>query len=257
MGTADPNTKLTYRCSRIDVALDEGRIDDALYLLQTCASDVALYWMFKHPRKNREDHEAYLQQVSDVLQMDVHRNCELFGNVINVMLRNMQDEAEIRSYFYWHSPVYKAIEHHIEKCDENECAFFDKSQVSLYYRRGSGPVSFRSAQAFSPSIETNPSSKKGESCYVAVPAKVFGMTIEVHTYDKDADDEGQSLSFDLRVPVELEQECTVAVFNARFNLWLAEYREERLKKAATNDEKKLKELAARNPKLFKKIAKEL
>lgn len=166
----------------------------------------------------------------------------LRGGLVAHMRLQSELEDELSKYFYFKSPLWKAIIREVYKGQGQDSGLV-KPQPDMHIpsHRGTGPsVSCKSA--WMPGMNYLPDGGKEEQNY-------FGIRFVVGwVYNDDTSEHPQEKerTYDLNVPVDLETNFT----QEKFDAWVATLRAERDELDRKDAKRQLDEIKARFPDLF-------
>ena len=168
------------------------------------------------------------------------------GNIIEHMRKLSKLKEDKHRYFYFKSPVMKAIINHI--CSKNCCLITIPPDHNLKYYRGHGPVSFK--DAFTYGTQYDKHNKPYE-----IPEYCLTFTVAyVHKddYDDDFGTNVVSKKYEVHPPVELELNFTQKAFDK----WAKQEGEKRKNEEEKEIIKNLEEMSKLHPDAVRRFLKE-
>ncbi len=154
---------------------------------------------------------------------------------------------ETRRFFYWDCELWRAIQKHIEKEDDN-CAFFDLPAPIKYYRGTGASIVMRGFHAYGDQYKQDHAIGKDHATWKTIVTKPDVFEIEFDVEYEDSDDDYRR-SYRLNVPISLLTDFTQEAFNKWIDDKLAEKNRQRL----DLDKKTIKEILARNPDILNQL----
>lgn len=160
------------------------------------------------------------------------RMSKIEGSVIDALRRQRDLEEEIRQYFYYDSPLWRAIVEHIGA--KGCCALFDKERGEdgiirlVAVRRGTGYA------------------VTGKDRFVRmklIEGITYGMTISVGYESEYDDDRGYSKSYHVEIPFDLEENFR----QERFDIWIKSEAKKRGEEALARNLPELQKLVKKYP----------
>jgi hypothetical protein len=195
--------------------------------------------------------KAVLNKVADmvskvvrqaVYQLHIEKPVKVVLNgsdIVEHLRHTGECESATFTFFRYYSKAWQAIHENI--CKDQDCVFVDHEGRSLFWHRGSGPVSFRSASLYAPK-SFSPRVESGIRLELAID----------YYRDEDRSDESatRTESVIIGVPIDIELNFTPKKFNA----WIAELKKERDFKRSKEDLVMLVKLAKKYPESIRSLA---
>jgi len=151
---------------------------------------------------------------------------KLDGNIFEHIMKISEMESDKMSYFYWVSPLWRAIQDHIAHA--KDCVLIDRDGTIVCHRGGAfAAISLLETHVY-----------RGD--YVdgkLVEPTIFGICLEVEYYSDETNNVYRK-TYNIIAPQDLELNFT----KKKFKAWIAELRGARDKGRKKNDLKELRRL---------------
>ena len=203
----------------------------------------------KKTKKKKKKTKAELKEEAAIKARLKKRHDEeidkLFNrDVIDTMLKISEYKEAVRTYYYWVSPLWKAIREHIR--DAKDCVIINREGCMVSHRGTGVSISLKEAHLHSDYVCT-------KNCK-RVPATTFQMKLTVEYFEEGYEGEWPLRSYDktyyIDPPIKLEKKFTQKGFNA----WVEELRKKRDRENEKEDIAQLKKLMKKYKGRLKEIS---